>query len=215
LGLLIIDQAIAAVAGAGIRAQRACPGMAMPAITEVVAAVQLAKSDLDKRETVLEVKFLCPQKLGAAACEDAALTAGEALKDIDLSCIIGPVTFDGRTGLFSISCMATKPEKVRRYLDLPFKIGAVEQTRVVSFTAQQKTDETVETISDAPWTVRLEQFFRNGFGEDSNPGGDQFTITNGLEIYHGCKWTSCKRITELDGTRQIREGTGMYRTILE
>jgi hypothetical protein len=61
--------------------------------------------------------------------------------------------------------------------------------------------------------VRLEQFFPNGFGEDTDPNGDVFTLTNGVEVYHGCKWTSCTRVTELDGTRQIREGTGVNRTI--
>lgn len=215
MGLSVIEQVVSALREAGFRTQRAYPGTAMPDVTQVVAAVQLAQADLDTQETVLEVKLLGPQILGAEACEDAAITAAEALKDIDLSCTVGAVDFDGKAGLFSVSCMATKPQKVRNYLDLPFKIGAVEQSRVVSFTALQKVDETVTELSKAPWTVRLEQFFRNGFGEDSDPSGDEFTITNGLEIYHGCKWKSRTRITELNGTRQIREGTAMYRTISE
>ena len=213
MGIKILEQAIATLKAAGFKTRRAYPGTELPAITQVVAAAQLAEVDLDKRATVLEVKLLGPQNLGAAACEDAALTAAEALKDIDLSCIVGPVSFDGRTGLFCVSCMATKPEKERIYLDVPFKIGVVEQTRVVSFTARRQTNELITDLGAAPWTVRLEQFFRNGFGEDKDPDGETFTITNGEEIYHGCKWISCQRVTEPDGTRQIREGTATSRTI--
>lgn len=213
MGLSVIEQVISALRTAGFPTQRAYPGTEIPAIKQVVAAVQLAKADLEKRETTLEVTLLCPQSLGAPALEDAAVTAGEALKDIDLYCVIGAAEFDGRSGLFSIRCLATKPEKVRTYLDVPFRIGAADQSRVVSFTAQQQTSETVTQLSQAPWTLRLEQFFRNGFGEDSDPDGETFTITNGEEIYHGCRWTSCKRTRELEGTRQIREGTAVSRTI--
>lgn len=209
----IIEFVVSTLRDAGFRTHRAYPGGEWPAITQVVAAVQLAEADMDKRETVVEVKLLGPQSLGGLACEDAALTAAEALKDVDLSCTVGSVSFDGRTGLFCVSCMVTKPEKVRMYLDVPFKIGAVEQTRVVSFTAQQQTDELVTNLSEAPWKVRLEQFFRNGYGEDRDPTGSPFTLTNGEEIYHGCRWTSCTRTTELEGTRQIREGTATHRTI--
>lgn len=215
MGLAILEQVIAALKAAGFRTQRAYPGTQMPSVTEVVAAVQLAQVDLDKRETTVEIKLVCPQNLGAAACEDAALTAAEALKDIYLSCVVGPVSFDGRSGLFCVSCMATKPQKERIFLDVPFKIGAVNQNRVVLFTAQRQTDEVVTKLSEAPWTVRLEQFTPNTYGEDDDPAGDEFTITSGVEIYHGCKWTSCKRIRELDGLRQIREGTAMYRTVTE
>ena len=213
MGVEIIELVIAALREAGFRTHRMYPGEEWPAITQVVAAVQLSEVDLDKRETVLEVKLLGPQSLGGAACEDAAMTAANALKDIDLSCTVGAVSFDGRTGLFSVSCIATKPEKVYLYLDLPFKLGAVEQKKVVSFTARRQTDELVTELSQAPWTVRLEQYFRNGMGRDTDPDGEPFTITNGEEIYHGCKWTSCTRTTELDGTRQIREGTATHRTI--
>ena len=214
MGLAILDNAIEILREAGFPTQRAYPGTEIPDITKAVAAVRLARMDLDTRETVLEVMLLCPQKLGAQAAEDAALTAAEALKDIDLSCEIGSVSFDGRSGFFCISCMATKPQKKRVFLEVPFKIGAVNQNRVVSFTAQQQTNDTVALLKDAPWTVRLEQFTPNAYGEDQDPDGDEFTLTHGVEIYHGCKWTSCKRIRELDGLRQIREGTAMYRTIV-
>lgn len=214
MGRAIIEQVVAALKDAGFRTQRAYPGTEMPNITQVVAAVQLAEEDIQKQKTVVDVKLLCPQHLGAQACEDAAFTAAEKLEKSGLSCAIGPAKFDGRSGLFCISCVATKQPEEQIYLDVPFKIGAVEQFRVVSFTAQQIFDEAVAAAGRELWKVRLEQFFFNGAEQDSDPDGDQFTITNNKEIYHGCEWTSRSRVTELDGTRQIREGTAMYRTVL-
>ncbi len=210
----MIEQVIAALSDAGFRARRAYPGTEMPRITQVVATVQLAAMDINKQETVLEVKLICPQSLGAQAVEDAAVTAAAAMKNIGLGCVVGTAEFDGRAGLFSISCEVRNLSEEQSYLGVPFKIGAVEQFRVVSFTAQQIFDEALVPEGQELWKVRLEQFFTGGAEEDSDPIGDQFTITNNKEIYHGCEWTSRSRVTERNGTRQIREGTAMYRTVL-
>ncbi len=210
----MIDQVVSTLRDGGFKTQRAYPGTPAPTITEVVAAVQLIETDSDENKTVVEIKLMGPQHLGAEACEDAAYTVVELMKDIEVSSVVGPATFDGRSGLFCVTCVATKQKAARKYLDLPFRIGAVEQSRVVEFTAQQILDESGTDLQQMPWQVRLEQFFRNGFGEDQNPSGSVFTITNGEEIYVNCRWTSCKRITELDGTRQIREGTAECRTYL-
>ena len=212
MGFLIIDQVVAALKDFGVKTQRAYPETQIPALTEVVAAVQLAKADFDERSMTVEVKLIGPQYLGAAICEELALDVAEMLRDMDLSCVVQPVEFDGRTAHFSVSCLVTKYPPKREYLESPFMIGAVNQNWVVQFTAQQETDETHTALKDAPWKVRLEQFFPNGFGEDVDPSGEVFSLTNGEEIYLNCKWTSCKRITELDGTRQIREGIGASRT---
>lgn len=213
MGLSILEQVVSALRTAGFRTQRAYPGAQMPGITEVVAAVQLSKMNVDKQDAVIEVKMVGPQHLGAAACEDAAVAAVEVLHGMKFSCVIEAVAFDGRSGLFCASCIATKPAKERIYIDVPFKINSVIQNRVVSFTAQKQTDEVITQLSEAPWMVRVEQFTPNGREEDTDSAGETFTLTNGKELYQGCKWTSCRRITERDGLRQIREGTATSRTI--
>ena len=214
MAIAILEQVIATLSDAGFRARRAYPGAAMPSITQVVATVQLSAFDINKQETVLGVKLVCPQSLGAQAVEDAAVTVAEAMKNIGLGCVVGTAEFDGRAGLFSVACEVRNLSEEQSYLGVPFKIGAVEQFRVVSFTAQQIFDKAVVPEGQQLWKVRLEQFFINGTTEDSDPSGDQFTITNNKEIYHGCEWTSRSRVTERNGTRQIREGTAMYRTVL-
>lgn len=209
MGSLIIEQAISALKEAGFKTQRAYPGRKMAAITNVVAAVQMAQMDISGKKTELEILMLCPQDLGAEACEDGAITAAQALQTAGFHCKVGKASFDGTTGLFSVSCMAL----VQAAVSIPFKIGAVVQNRVVSFTAKRQMDAPPSSQGEGPWTVRVEQFFPAGTTQDSDPDGDQFTLTNGPEIYHGCAWTSHSRVTEADGTRQIREGTSMYRTI--
>lgn len=214
MAIAIIEQVISTLNDAGFRARRAYPGTPLPNITQVVATVQLSELDVSKQQTVLEVKLLCPQSLGAQAVEDAAVTVAEEMKNIGLGCVVGSVEFDGRAGLFSVGCQVRNRTEELGYLAVPFKIGAVEQFRVVSFTAQQIFDEELVPEGRELWKVRLEQFFASGATEDSDPTGDQFTITNNKEIYHGCEWTSRSRVTERNGTRQIREGTAMYKTIL-
>ncbi len=214
MAIPILEQVITTLGNAGFCARRAYPGMKMPNITQVVATVQLAAYDINKKETALEVKLLCPLSMGAQAVEDAAVTAAEEMKNIGLGCVVGTVEFDGRAGLFSVGCEVRNLSEEQSYLGVPFKIGAVEQYRVVSFTAQQIFDGELVPEGQELWKVRLEQFFVGGTVEDSDPSGNQFTITNNKEIYHGCEWTSRSRVTERNGTRQIREGTAMYRTVL-
>ena len=212
MGALIVEKAVSALKNAGFRTQRAYPGSKIPAITQVVAAVQIAEMDFVTDKSTLEVKLLCPHSLGAAACEDDAILAAQALQGVGFSCRIGAVEFDGRAGIFCISCRASLQEYESGAVFIPFKIGAVNQNWVVSFSAQRIADETNPELTNIPWTVRLEQFFPIGSIEDTDPTGGTFTLTNGSEIYHGCKWTSHQRTTEAGGIRQIREGTATHRT---
>ena len=213
MGLMIISKAMSALKTAGFRVQRAYPGEKMPAITEIVAAVKLDGMDLVEEKSVVEAKILCPHTLGAAACEDASVMAAEALQTAGFRSRVGAVEFDGKTGLFCATCIASVQERWQASVYIPFKIGAVEQSWVVSFSSQRQITETEPELGQIPWLVRLEQFFPYGAMEDRDPDGDEFTLTNGSEIYHGCKWISHLRATEAGGIRQIREGTSMYRTI--
>lgn len=210
MGTLMLEQILAVMNTGGIRTQRACPGKAMPMVDETVAAVSLEKADLTTGETQMKVLILSHSRLGAGACEDTAMAAARALKSAGYSCQVDSVEFDGRSGHFCTAILVSNPVDKRLK---SFKIGAVPQQYVVSFTAQRKVEKTETDLDTAGWTVKLEQFFPVGATEDSNPSSSQFTLTNGSEIYHGCSWVSQMRVTEADGTRQIREGTAMSRTV--
>ena len=210
MGTLMLDDILSAMNAGGIRTQRAYPGKPMPQVEETVAAVSLQKADLTTGETQIKVLVLSHSRMGAGACEDTAMAAARALKSAGYSCQVDSVEFDGRSGLFCTAIVVSNPVDKRLK---SFKIGAVPQQHVISFTAQRMLEEPETDLEKAGWTVKLEQFFPLGAIEDSNPSGTQFTLTNGAEIYHGCSWVSQTRVTEADGTRQIREGTAMSRTV--
>lgn len=214
MGVLMLENILSVMNAGGIRTRRACPGSVMPAVESVVAAVSTQSVDLTKGTTEMKVLILCHSRLGAGACEDTALAAARALQAAGYCCRVEAVDFDGRSGLFSAEIFVTTPEKPVQTTLQPFRIGAVAQQYAVSFTAQRELAEEETDLEKASWTVRLEQFFPTGEEEDGDPSGSEFTLTNGTEIYHGCRWVSQKRVTEADGTRQIREGTAMSRTFL-
>lgn len=214
MGKLMLERVIATLKAAGFRTQRAYPAQSMPAITGVVAAACLDSVDYTMEATTVKVEILCPVSLGAAVCEDAAIEAGAAMQAAGMFCRVEGITFNGKTGLFSVAVLASTAKLADQLGNMPFKIGAVVQNYVVTFTAERQVSKDASQVEDAPWTVRLEQFFPFGAKEDTDPSGNMFTLTNGSEVYHGCCWASQKRVTEAAGTRQIREGTAMSRTVL-
>ena len=209
MGPLMLDDILNIMNAGGIRTQRAYPGKAMPMVEETVAAVNLEKADLTKGTTLIKVLIISHSSLGAGACEDTAMAAARVLKSAGYHCQVDSVTFDGRSGHFCAAILVSNPVDDRLQ---KFKIGAVQQQYVVSFTAQRKLKSGETDMEESTWTLRLEQFFPKGMPEDTDPTGTQFTITNGSEIYHGCSWSSQSRVTEADGTRQVREGTAVSRT---
>ena len=209
MGELMLENILAILNDSGIRTQRAYPGKTIPQLNETLAAVTLQKADLSGEKTQIKVLILSHFSLGASACEDTAMAAAQTLQTAGYDCQVDEVTFDGRSGHFCTAILVSNPEV--KWLR-NFKIGAVQQQYVVSFTAHRALGEFQTDLQDAAWTVKLEQFFPKGVPEDTDPTDAQFTLTNGSESYHGCSWRSQVRVTEADGTRQVREGTATGRT---
>ena len=137
--------------------------------------------------------------------------AAQVLENNGFSCTVGAVSFDGSTGFYCVSCVASKQSQI--FANIPFRIGTIPQNWVVSFTAKRQTDEGFTSLRSAPWKVRLEQFFPDNATEDRDPDGDQFHLSYGPETYTNCVWTSHTRQIEAGGIRQIREGIAEGRLI--
>ena len=73
----IVNQVIAALRDAGIRADEAYPGGRIPALTGPVAAVRLGKVDRSVRSTNVQIVIRSPAAAGGRLCEAAALRAVE------------------------------------------------------------------------------------------------------------------------------------------
>jgi len=199
LGKLILEQVVKALNDVGIRAERACPGRIMPAITDIAAAVSLGESEIREKPVTVLVTVLAPASMGAAACEDAALEAGEVLRVLGGECNIRVCRFDGRTGLFSTAVTAAFSR------NMEIRMESKDLKHVVSMEAWRAVDEEISSIDGALWYFRLEEFIPWGEEADSNVG-EPFSLKNGKVTFTGCRWTSYKRITEANGITQIREG---------
>lgn len=100
-----IAQIIAALENAGIPAQRGYPPVKIPALSAPAAAVSLQQAD--ESAMVATVSVYGPVALGGTACEDAALTAAEALRSLGAACTVGSCSFSGKAGLFSLPVSVT------------------------------------------------------------------------------------------------------------
>ena len=101
MGQLTLDRVVVALNESGIRAERAYPMGKMLEITDIAATVCLQKASVRDRNLTVLVTVFAPLSVGASACEEAALMAGDVLRFHGGKASVGDCRFDGRTGLFS------------------------------------------------------------------------------------------------------------------
>ena len=212
-----LSEVLQALKDGGFRADYAWPGHKMPALTDVAAAVSLQNADLQTGSVTVLITILCPAEQGGAACQDAALTAGELLQGLGAAVTVSACSFDGRTGLFSVAVTATfakdEEEQVQEAQQIiSCTVGLAKLWYVVSFTTQREVEALVPEIEDAAWHFRIEEFFPTGTAEEAWPE-EPFHVVNGKEILLNCTWTSHKRVREPEGIRQIREGIAESRSV--
>lgn len=194
----------------GIRAEHGFPGRKMQEITGPVAAVHLRKAELRGQTMTVAVHILSPASLGAAACEETALLAGDFLTEAGASCMVSACEFDSRTGLFSVEITADFLTAIPKV-----KLGDVMLQYVEAFTCWRTVDEDagITSLIGAPWNFRLEEFFPVDADEEEAPE-QPFTLMHisesGSESYCNCQWTYQRRVWGPTGIRQIRLGSAEY-----
>lgn len=213
MGQLILDNAVQALKAAGIPAERGYPGSKAAAVTVPCAAVNLQQAALRGQTLTVVVSVLSPAELGAAACEEAALNAGEVLTEQGGECTVSGCEFDGRSGLFTAQVTA-------KYLTAVPQVKLEGQLLqyVEAFTCWQTVDEDagITSLDDAGWNFRLEEFFPVGVKQEEGPEepfGLIHISENGTETFYRCKWTYQRRVWGATGIRQIRLGSAEYMTI--
>jgi hypothetical protein len=188
----------------GFAVERGFPAAKAVTISEPVCAVNLLKADMRGQTQTVLITVLSPMELGAAVCEDAALSAGRMLNDRQFSCDIGNCNLNGRTGLYEIRLTVAYSTDLKRFM-----INEVQLGHVVAFDYSQKWLPGMEDVSEAPWEFRLEEFIPHNADEEEQPEGT-FTLlhnhTLGLMTFTECTWTLVKRTWTPEGIRQIREG---------
>lgn len=218
MGKSIVELVVDKLCAKGFRAAEACPGRIIPALTDVAVAVGLSKVELGEKMVTLEVSVIAPSRMGAQSCQEAALAVGLVLQSDGADCTQESCTFDERTNLFCSRIVAryagtAMPADWKQRAGFSVSIGNAFLESLVSFTAWR---ERTEGSADYQWHFQLEEFFRPEDMEQSEPS-EPFTLVVRRplqqETYTGGKWVYQHRTTEQTGTRQIRKGIALGRTV--
>lgn len=200
----ILNNAVQALSEAGIPARRAMSTGKMESISSTVATIAMESADIRNKTVTVLATVLTPSAAGAAACEEAALDAGEVLAALGGKCSTGQCRFDGRSGLFSVEITAQFASQKPK-----ITINGVELQHVLAFTSWRTLDEEVTDWAHAKWNFRLEEYFPMGAEEEADPV-EAFTLTHvcesGTESYLESTWTYQRRVWDASGVRQIRLG---------
>lgn len=204
MGKLILENAVQALRDGGIPADRGMPAGKMGQITGTVAAVNLGAMDMRNKKVTVLATVLTPAALGAAACEETALNAGQILTDLGGKCAVGQCGFDGQSGLFTVEVSGEFNSAVPKVL-----INETMLNHVLAFTSWRALDEEVTTWHNAKWNFRLEEYFPMGEDQDADPAGE-FTLVHisasGTETFLKSTWTYQRRVWDASGVRQVRLG---------
>lgn len=105
MGKPSLTEAIGYLTAAGLRADRGYPGTVMPHLTGVAVAVNVGQAA--NTSVTYQAAVCCPQRLGAAACEDAAQKAVMAWEGAGAEYRYGSYDFDGHSGLHILKVLGT------------------------------------------------------------------------------------------------------------
>ncbi len=204
----ILSNTVKILEDAGIVTRRGMPAGKMGTIHTPVAAVQLQAADMRQKTVMVRVRILSPAHLGAAACEEVALTAGAALRTAGGKCSVDLCQCDTGSGLFYTDIHGQFAEAVPK-----ITINETVRGHVVSFTAWRELDSSSEELEALPWNFRLEEFFPMDEKEEEDPDGAfmlTHTCENGTETYTEAIWTSHRRQWDASGLRVIRQGVAQW-----
>lgn len=108
MGQITLEQAIAKLKEAGIRAARGYPNSRQPNITGVRVAVNVQKVEPGK--TVLVAAVCQRYSLGASACENAAVQVAQAWTNAGASCSYTTARLDKKSGLYILEVLGVWEE---------------------------------------------------------------------------------------------------------
>lgn len=218
--MVIVDGVIEALTEAGLAAQKAYPGTAMPNISQPQFAVNLEKVDYTARSATVLVTVMVPVEQGGAACEVAAVQAGTALEAMGGVVVQEECRFNAYADAYYIRVLGTfygtsVMDSWSAASEFTVEINETKLPNAVSFKAEQAVDDVTGTpLSTAVWSFRLEEKFRWGEGPLPAPEGN-FSLTvlrsSGMEIYDECTWTSVQLEDTATGLRQVRTGVAKAR----
>ncbi len=198
MGRSRLEQTVNALQVAGIRTARGHVAQPMPEPSSPVAAVTVR--EMTDTVSSVNVTVYTTAAQGGILCEDTALMVMEQLKKLNAACTMGSCSFNGRTGLFSVTVQA----QYRENLTTAVLIDQVLQEHVVQISitnsaelyrvtnAETGTASTMGT--DQGWHITLTELLPENTPpqQKSNALFDMIVRhPGGAEQYSDCRWERC------------------------
>lgn len=209
MGYERITQAVDALNGAGLRAQRGYPNGVMPNLTGPVAAVNVGMISAEQTKLLVQVYAA----KDGITCEDSAQIASEALADIGALCTVENCRWDSRAGVFFCPVTAIWQE----HADCTVMIGSKTLPYATGVTAKKhisrvqvtdpETGNTTEECRNLGWSVTIEEMLPADYMPASDAQSD-FTVfifrPAGTERYEKCQWIQILLENVPGGLRRTR-----------
>lgn len=214
-----IQKTIIALKSSGITAQRGYASGIVPSLTEPLATVSIKKTDADS--LTLSVTIYTPVSKGGTVCENMALVAAEALREIGAECELGSCSYGGKGGLFSIPVLVKyTEEKTAAAVTVAQPTVVIDGTTVsdvvnvstgfsssVVRSKDAETEQTGMVAAERRWRVTVEDLVRSSLSPQQTVV-DNFTVTvsrsGETETYTGCCWEKITTEVTAAGTRRVR-----------
>lgn len=216
----IVTKVIEALTEAGIPAEAAYPGAALPRITEPRTAVSLEKLEYTARSATVLVTVMAPASQGGSVCEETGVRVGKVLEDLGGVCTQEACKFHGYADAYYVRVLGkfTGEDVMEEWAanaGFTVKLGDTQIPNAVAFKAEQAVDNVTGTpLSTAVWTFRLEEEYGRGESPPAPPA-EPFTLTltrsSGVEQYTECTMISIELADTQTGLRQVRTGVAMSR----
>lgn len=205
-----ITQVVNALQVAGLRTARGYVAAAMPEPASPVAAVVV--KEITPKVCKLAVVVYTTAAQGGILCEDTALTVMQTLHALGAVCTMGSCSFDGKTGLFSVTVTVTFQEM------LPFAVEVdnvaqpyVTELEIVGLAELARITDSAGQISvlalDEGWRITLTELLPHNTApvQDSET---PFALTvmhpGGVEEYRQCRWERSTVTRSPEGMRRTR-----------
>ncbi len=226
----ILDRVLEQLREADFTAVAAYPGQKFSGISGIMAAVQIQEASPADGTVTVKVDILSPASMGGAACQLAALRAGEALYQAGGECVQKACSFDGGARMYTVPILAAFaciPGEDSLTIGQGFQVyaGGVLLPYALSFQAEQKLDHGVQfamgetapvgvSLGSWYWAITLEEQIPPGLPETAHPA-ESFTLRvvsdTAAESYAQCRWTNVRREFTRQGLRRVCTGIALLR----
>ncbi len=183
-----------------------------PELSQPAAAVSIQQAT--ETEQILAITVYSPIQLGGSICENAALSAAQALRQLGAQCTQDACSYDRSSGLFAIRLLARWGHTA-----LPYQVSVDGSVlpHITGLHAEKKAVlSPVGEVGEGMIGIRWEEKYWDITVEELLPGAEpvqdvdiqrfqlEIIRTGSQEQFPGCRWISVRRQDTPQGIKQVR-----------